>query len=534
MKKNYSNNLLALAFVFTLGFAKAQFTGSFVAANWGSVQISCDGYVDLTNAPTSISLISGDDGSGNPGTIDFTITVPQSGNLSFDWDYSTVDDPDYDYPLYLINGTEYPFSTYDNIGSLTQNGSETCISLMQGDVFAFRMYTGDNVWGRASVEISNFSFSTGIVVTPPSATVCAGAPISFSASGGSGYNWSDGIVDGVPFNAPAMTSTYVVDGMIDNCFASTAVVVTILTSPTLAISGIPSNVCSGIPLTLTVSGASTYNWPAFNLTTNTITITPSTPTVITVQGSLATCSIEINEPLNVLQSPTLSLTGANQICAGKSATLLASGADSYVWNILAQTSGVVVSPANTSTYSVTGYLLNGCSSTISHTVTVNSVPTVSITQSTSVVCIGQALQLTASGASTYTWNNAQTNANISVTPTMVVANYSVVGTTTAGCSDSESFVLIASTCVGLQQNSTDSPFINLYPNPSNGFVSIESARQISSLQITDLNGKVVGQFELSDNSTTLNIGHLSHGVYFVKVYFTDNNSYTIKKLVVAK
>jgi hypothetical protein len=33
MKKNYSKKLLALAFVLSMGFAKAQFTGSFVAAN---------------------------------------------------------------------------------------------------------------------------------------------------------------------------------------------------------------------------------------------------------------------------------------------------------------------------------------------------------------------------------------------------------------------------------------------------------------------------------------------------------------------
>jgi len=59
-------------------------------------------------------------------------------------------------------------------------------------------------------------------------------------------------------------------------------------------------------------------------------------------------------------------------------------------------------------------------------------PTVLTTINPTLICAGQTVTLTVSGANTYTWNNNSNATTIIVTPS-VNTTYSVTGTTTAGC-----------------------------------------------------------------------------------------------------
>jgi hypothetical protein len=51
------------------------------------------------------------------------------------------------------------------------------------------------------------------------------------------------------------------------------------------------------------------------------------------------------------------------ICAGATATLTASGGTTYLWSTTATTAGITVTPANTTTYTVTVSDANGCTDT---------------------------------------------------------------------------------------------------------------------------------------------------------------------------
>jgi len=73
----------------------------------------------------------------------------------------------------------------------------------------------------------------------------------------------------------------------------------------------------------------------------------------------------------------------------------------------------------------------GTGAFISKTITIFNNPVVTATSAT--VCAGHATSLTASGASTYTWNNSTTGSTLTVTPS-VSTTYTVVGTSTVGCS----------------------------------------------------------------------------------------------------
>ncbi|HEX7414103.1 MAG TPA: choice-of-anchor tandem repeat GloVer-containing protein [Bacteroidia bacterium] len=122
------------------------------------------------------------------------------------------------------------------------------------------------------------------------------------------------------------------------------------------------------------------------------------------------------------------------ICIGATATLTASGASTYTWSTSATSATITPSPTVTAQYMVTGTDVNNCINTATSTVTVNAFPTVSVNSPT--ICIDSPTTLTASGATTYSWNTTATTASISVTPT-VTTTYIVTGTM-SGCSASAS------------------------------------------------------------------------------------------------
>jgi PKD repeat protein len=127
-------------------------------------------------------------------------------------------------------------------------------------------------------------------------------------------------------------------------------------------------------------------------------------------------------------TPTIS---SNQtICFGNSATITSGGAGSggtYSWDGgLGSGATQVTSPASTTTYTVTMIDGNGCTETASVTITVETEPTVTITPSNPVICDGESVTITGSGAQTYNWNTGATSASITVSPTNQTT-YTVIG-----------------------------------------------------------------------------------------------------------
>lgn len=83
-----------------------------------------------------------------------------------------------------------------------------------------------------------------------------------------------------------------------------------------------------------------------------------------------------------------------------------------------------------------------CTTTVSHQVVVNPLPTISITPATSSVCSGTGVALTASGGASYSWSpptglSSATVANPTASPT-ANTTYTVTGTDANGCSSTAS------------------------------------------------------------------------------------------------
>lgn len=124
------------------------------------------------------------------------------------------------------------------------------------------------------------------------------------------------------------------------------------------------------------------------------------------------------------------------ICNGMSDTITASGAQTYSWNTGPTSAMIVVSPATTSSYIVTGTDANGCMNYDTATVVVNQLPSVSAATSMVAICAGGSAQLFVGGANTYLWNTGDTASSFTVTPPMTMT-YSVTGTDMNGCANTD-------------------------------------------------------------------------------------------------
>jgi gliding motility-associated-like protein len=110
----------------------------------------------------------------------------------------------------------------------------------------------------------------------------------------------------------------------------------------------------------------------------------ASPTSTTIYAVTVTdangCTASDNVKINVNLSP-LAIAGPDtSICIGSSVTLTAIGGGSYHWNTGDTGTTVIFTPGITSTYIVTVSYSNGCSSSASIEVTVNSIPTVTLTE----------------------------------------------------------------------------------------------------------------------------------------------------------
>ena len=129
--------------------------------------------------------------------------------------------------------------------------------------------------------------------------------------------------------------------------------------------------------------------------------------------------------------PSITVNSAT-ICAGNTATLTVNGAATYTWNTGANGASISDSPSTTTNYTVVGTDGNACSNSATTVITVNNLPNISINSSS--ICIGSTATLTASGATTYTWNTGATGVSITDSPT-TNTNYTVTGTDGNNCNN---------------------------------------------------------------------------------------------------
>lgn len=118
--------------------------------------------------------------------------------------------------------------------------------------------------------------------------------------------------------------------------------------------------CEDVAITLDIPSCGPYEWNDTIYTEDGI----YTQTLTSAHGCDSTVTIH----LTILPKPEVTINGNTQIESGESTTLTASGASAYLWNTGDTTASITVSPVNTTTYTVTGTIENGCYDIASATV----------------------------------------------------------------------------------------------------------------------------------------------------------------------
>jgi hypothetical protein len=311
-------------------------------------------------------------------------------------------------------------------------------------------------------------------------------------------------------------------------------------APTNTTAAANLTVCGSGSQTLSAIGTGTVNWflaptAGTAVATGTTYVTPTITTTTTFYAeSTNSCSPSVSRTaitvtVNALPSVSIALGSTVVTCAGQPISLTASGANTYTWNTGATTSTIAPTPTANVTYTATGTNSLGCTGTATQSVAVNALPTVSVSSSATLICAGQSASLTASGASTYSWNTSSTNTVISITPS-VTTSYTVTGTGANTCSNSVVFTQSVSACTGLNNNVVSTIGAVVYPNPNAGMFTIElNNGSVKTIEVMDVTGRVVLANTSSNDKIDFNTTTLSNGIYYVRVQ--SNNSVEVIKIV---
>lgn len=243
-------------------------------------------------------------------------------------------------------------------------------------------------------------------------TVCAGTPVTLTATGAATYTWSPVITNGVAFT-PAATTTYTVTGTTaSGCIATDAVLVTVNSIPVVN-GGADQTVCAGTQVTLTASGAATYSWSP--VITNGVAFTPAATTTYTVTGTTLGCTSTDAVLVTVNPLPIVNAGTDQTVCAGTQVTLTATGSSTYTWSPVI-TNGAAFTPSlGSTTYSVTGTTAAGCTGTDQVIITVNPNPS-PVIQGPTTYCAGNFATLsTTTTYSTYNWSTGVSTATTNAT-----------------------------------------------------------------------------------------------------------------------
>lgn len=306
----------------------------------------------------------------------------------------------------------------------------------------FAQVVGCNEWGlnpspaNYTSQAVGFGTGSGILAcsfSNPSTTTLTGLRSAVSTNAPSVGNQAWGVLMNSTGAIIATTNTVVISAAMLGTFQTfTFATPQVLTGSTNYFIGFaqPANATAYFPAgaaaTPYISTAIYYN----------MVITGGTPAPLNV--NLGYFGIE------AILSPTINMSVNSQtINCGSTATITASGANSYVWNTTATTSAIVVNPVNSTNYTVTGTDALGCSMSQQAALTVIGLP-VTVAVSHTSICSGESATLTASGATNYSWTVAGSTVNttsIVVSPTTSVS-YPLVGADLNGCSTATSGVVI--------------------------------------------------------------------------------------------
>ncbi len=234
-----------------------------------------------------------------------------------------------------------------------------------------------------------------------------------------------------------------------------------------------------------------YSWTFSNLASgNTATLTnnyaaPGNYTAQLITGTSFGCYDTVTSTITINPSPFVNTSPNMVICRGESAQINTTGGLTYTWAPFTGLScnncpNPIASPLTTTQYVVSGFNSFGCAARDTILITVPQPIDVTATANT-VMCIGDTVQLNATGAASYVWSPANTlnNANIPnpiATPPATTV-YRVIGFDGYNCFEDTAYITVGVgnypvVNVGIDRLIATGELINLAPTVTNGPIAI--------------------------------------------------------------
>jgi hypothetical protein len=351
---------------------------------------------------------------------------------------------------------------------------------------------------------------------------------------------------------------------------SNCVTLTVIAAATVTTQPVGTTVCTNSTATFIGAGSGAnplYQWqvstnggsawanvsntaPYSGATTGTLTINPAAASLSNnmyrLQVSNTNCLLTANSNAGMLTVNALpnvqAASSATSVCTGTSAILNASGADSYLWSTAAVTQSVTVTPAATTTYTVTGTNAGtGCKNTASITVIATPKPALNLTASPYTRLLpGLSTTITATASSASANNFVYTWAYNGNGPAQIFSgnkhpvNLSNSGTYTVTAADALNLTCIsAPASVTIIDSASSKLFI--YPSPNNGQFNVayynaggSATKQI--VTIISSKGEKVYTKETTVNQAyqIIDVDLRRHGAGIYYVILSDANGKKIK------
>jgi uncharacterized protein YjdB len=280
-----------------------------------------------------------------------------------------------------------------------------------------------------------------------STTICAGLTTTLSpTSGGTWVSNNPGVATvtngGVVTGVSAGTATFTFTNTSTGCVSAPTAPVTVNALPVVSITGTNSICVGGITtLSPTTGGTWTSSNPAIATVTNAGFVSGVSPGTVnfTFTNAITGCVSGPTSPVTVNALPVVSITGANSFCVGSTTTL--SPTTGGTWSssnpsvATVTNAGVVTGvSAGTAMFTFTN-TTTGCVSAATSAVTVNGIPVVNITGSSSI-CIGSTTALSPTTGGTWTSSDPTvatvTNAGVVTGVSAGTATFTFTKTST-GC-----------------------------------------------------------------------------------------------------
>lgn len=325
-----------------------------------------------------------------------------------------------------------------------------------------------------------------LTISSSSNSTCVGGTVNLFSTNFSApttYSWSTGATTRTTNITPTITTIYSVTANNSVCgsmSASTTITVSPFNTPTISISASGNTICIGSSATLTANGANSYTWSSGQGVPTIAASSSFTGTLyywVTGTDINGCKSTSPTFTISNFSNPTVTINGLNSICPGGSTTFTANGASTYSWSTGSTSNPVVLSPLSNMAYTVTGYNSSGCKATATRTITVLSLPTLTLSTGSPSVCPGGISLLNASSfnGNTFSWSNGSVYDTAYVKPLITTA-YTCTIQGYNGCSYSNSITVnvtpLPAVTLGVSSN-TFCPFSSalliLSPSPSGGF-----------------------------------------------------------------